>query len=185
MRAPVVSLLLLLLAVICGCGGSGGSGGSGGDPAPTTASASTKAVTTFGASLANAGTETFGSVEFTVDLPAGVTVPADSDGLINSSNLVLIDKALAVSTQVVLGSYVPASGAVPAKVHIAVITLNASGNGAGMLPGKFATLTCNIAQGSSVSAAVFAQPSNAVITDPTGAVIPAPNAQIGSVTILQ
>lgn len=174
----VLSIAFLFLFFISGCGGSGG------DPAPATVPAINKAVMTFSTSLASGRTDTIGSVEFTCDLPAGVTVPFDSNGAISSNNLLLADKALAVSTPLVLGTYTAPSNGLPAKVHIAVIALNAAGNASGMLPGNFATLQCELTPGTSISAAAFVQPTNVVITDPAGVLIPDTEAGVGSVTSL-
>lgn len=109
MRVSLIAFLILLC--ISGCGGGGG-----GDPAPATVLTITKAVITFNTSLPSGRTDTLGSVEFTFGLPAGVTVPVDPNGVINSGNLLLTDKALAVSTQLVLGTYTPPSNGVQRAV---------------------------------------------------------------------
>lgn len=164
---------LLILSGIClsSCGGGGES--------PLAAA---KATVTYSTSLAAGRTDSFGSIEFTADLPPGVTVRA-SNGVIDNGNLVVVGKALEVSSKAFLGTYVPASDGSPAKVHVALITLDP--NGAGMSPGSFATLTCDVSTGFSVSASDFPQPANVVITDPAGMVIPAREASVYSVTTVQ
>lgn len=89
---------LLILSGIClsSCGGGGES--------PLAAA---KATVTYSTSLAAGRTDSFGSIEFTADLPPGVTVRA-SNGVIDNGNLVVVGKALEVSSKAFLGTYVPA-----------------------------------------------------------------------------
>lgn len=171
MRKTMLRLLMFSSICLSSCGG--------GEDSPPAAA---KAVITYSTSLAAGRTETFGSVEFTADLPPGVTVRT-SNGVIDNGNLVIVGKALEVSSKAVLGTYAPASDGFPAKVHLALITLDP--NGAGMSAGSFATLTCDVSTGLPVSASDFPQPANVVITDPAGVVIPAPEATVYSVTTVQ
>lgn len=180
MQKISLSLWLLLFFCFLGCGsGNGGDGGGG------TTSTPSKAVTTFKTSLAEGRTETFGTVEFTADMPDGATVKTDNNGMIRSSSLTLTDKALAASTRLISGTYRPPTNGLPAQVHIGIVTLNSTGNVTGMSPGKFATLTSEIKPGASVSAASFGQPESVVMSDPAGTIIPSSTAQITSLTVLE
>jgi len=77
-------------------------------------------------------------VDVTVDLPSGVTVAAGTNGSVAAP---ILSVTGAAEGSYASAQYIPASGGVPAKLHIAVA------NGNGFTPGAFVTIACSVAQG--------------------------------------
>jgi len=138
----LIALCLLVTGMfLSGCGG-GGDGNS-----------SPKAAVTFTSSLQDGYVDQVGSLNLTIELPAGVTVPADAAGLIPRSNLAFSGEgarfASVSSFAVIIGKYTPATLSAKAKVSLVINTLeNSNGVVSGMDPGEFATLICDVAPGS-------------------------------------
>lgn len=78
-------------------------------------------------------------VDLTLDLPAGVTVLADANGSVSAS--VLLAGGLAAGNSLTFAKYTAASGTIPGKVHLALIS------GSGFSAGQFIALTCVVAPG--------------------------------------
>lgn len=136
-------VLAMGLAAMIGCGGGGGGGGAA--PAP-----GTKAIVT----LSSAGTlpvgTQIGGITVTVNLPAGVTAKATPYSA--GSSTMVTDSGVVVSSGTATGSYAAGayfSDAATYKVVVGVV------NASGFSAGEFAQVSCDIAAGSSPTAADF------------------------------
>jgi hypothetical protein len=144
-------LLICIVAVlaISACGGGGGGGGGTAATQPTTA---TVKISTNGLAP---GTLIAG-IDFTLTLPAGVTVKATADSM--NSLVFVTDNGVFTASGVAAGSnldisiYTAATTTMPGKVIIKVINAN------GFEVGEFATVTCDIAAGNYPKEADFIQP---------------------------
>lgn len=132
--------------VIFGCGGGGG-GGTGGDskqePDPV---ATTAAVKLFSEGTLPAGTSLAG-IGITVNLPAGMTVKTDSDGKVVEGT-VAGSGVTAGKATLAEPDYTPASDTAPAKLSFVLAGTEAEGFGTG----EFATVTCDLAAGTTPQA---------------------------------
>jgi hypothetical protein len=125
-RSLLYGFMFVLLSLTA-CGG----GGSSSAPAPTTATLklSTSGTLPQGTSLAGIG--------ITLTLPAGVTIQTDSSGAVATGYVNVTGEALPES---VISVYIPASGATPATLALAVISTTTTGFGTG----EFVTVTCDL-----------------------------------------
>jgi hypothetical protein len=148
--------------ILYGCGCGGGGGGNQNSP--------TKAAIVFTSSLKSGYTDQIGSVNLTIELPDGVTVPADSAGLIPHSNLLFSGEgakfATASTFAIVMGKYTPATPTAKATVSIVVNTLeNSNGVVTGMNPGEFATLFYDLVPGTVIDTTNLTPLSGIVIAN--------------------
>jgi hypothetical protein len=138
-RLLIVSVFLMLIAM-AGCGGGGGSTPT---PTPTPTQPTTAKLV-----LSTSGTlpsgVLIGGIDIIVKLPAGVSVKTDSASTAVSSS-VMAASGQAASGSLVVGNYATASN----TVHIVLV------NAAGFGVGEYITLTCDIAAGTTPTAASF------------------------------
>lgn len=78
-------------------------------------------------------------IELVLDLPSGVTLVADADGSVSASVLSVVGSA--AGNVLTAAKYSAASGAVPGKLHLALVS---SG---GLADGEFIVLSCAVAPG--------------------------------------
>lgn len=137
------SILLASLALLTACGGGGGSGDQSA-PAPVqqaTAVLMLSASGTPSAALAGIGVK--------LELPAGVTPALDVNGDLAAS-VVTVSGAAVPGTS--LAYFMPATATQKGTLTLAVASSMAAGFGAG----EFATVTLQIAKGTTVSQSDFA-----------------------------
>jgi hypothetical protein len=156
--------LIFLVMMIAGCGG-------GGDSKPPA-----KASLVFTTGFPDSYVDQIGSINLTVVLPAGVTVPADVNGLIPHGNLAFSGEgakfAAKSSFAIIMGKYTPATATAKAYVSIVVNTLeNSAGSVSGMNPGEFATLVCDVAPGSVYDTTTLAPLSGIVVANTKGDIL--------------
>ncbi len=149
-RFTILPLLAFFMAGLAGCGGGGGLS----SPAGTNTAVVTLSVQGTISSL--------GGVDVIVDLPAGVTVAADASNNYAVSSGVLTPQGTAANSSLVAGRFIPATATSPAKVQIGLI------NSVGFMPGKFLTMKCDIAPGTTPQASGFSVESGASVIDSTG-----------------
>jgi hypothetical protein len=150
MRLVLVALVSSLLAG-CGAGGGGAAGG--------TVQSGSVAVE-FSTEAGNAATVLY-AVQFTLQLPAGATLPADpASGEVSVGALRAADGAALVGAR-----YLAATAGAPASVKVNII------DPGGFTTGVLATLTCSTAQGTVVNASAFSLAGFSA-KDASGAVIP-------------
>jgi hypothetical protein len=124
------------------------------DPAPT------KALITFSTSLPAGLTEQIGSVDVTIELPAGVTlatpagvVPTGSAGLLKLSGEGASFAGLPGANTSIIGNYTPATAT--AKATVTMSTIAQTNAGQGMNAGEYATLSCDLTPGATVRLSDF------------------------------
>ena len=144
---------LALVALLAGCGaGGGGTAGSSVQPGELMVDVSTQAGT--------AATVLY-AVEFTLHLPAGVTLVADpTSGEVAQGVLQPVDTAALAGAR-----YLPAAAGVLASVKANIV------DPVGVGAGPCVTLTCQVAPGASLSASGFSLDGFSA-RDANGAVIP-------------
>ncbi len=138
----ILLFAVLLLFILAGCGGGGSSSAP---PAPTQP-------TTARLTLSTQGTlptgSLIGGIDIIVNLPAGVTVRTETaSSTVNST--VLVASGQGASGSLVLGNYTAATATAPGMVRILLV------NAAGFGVGEYATLTCDIAAGTTPRSADF------------------------------
>ncbi len=82
-------------------------------------------------------------VDLTLDLPSGVTLVADATGSVAPAVLSVVGSA--AGSSLTSARYTAASGAVPGKVHLALV------NGNGFAAGEFLEISCAVAQGTTAA----------------------------------
>ena len=134
------------------CGGCGGGGGD--NPVAT------KAVIAFAIALPGGSTEQVGSVDLTMELPDGVSlplsagaIPTGASGYLRFSGVGADFAALPNASASMIGTYVPATSTTKARVSIVTNTLTPDNHG--LNPGEFATLTCDLTPGTTVDPNAF------------------------------
>jgi hypothetical protein len=153
-------LLVLLVTTVFGCGGGGGGGGGTTPPANPT-----KATLTLSIPNLPAGTLT-GGVQFTLNLPPGVS-PAVLSGTNDASGSVTLTGG---ATGGISQANFTSSATAP---NILIAIVNATGFGTG----NFAVVNCGIATGTTVSASGFSL-SNIQVFDSNGTLIPSATVSI-------
>ena len=147
--------LALVAALFAGCGGGGAGGGSvqpGSTPGAVRVDISTQAAS---------GATVLYAVEFTLLLPAGVTLPADaSSGELTAGVLHAADSASLAG-----GRFLPATTDSRASVKVNIV------DPVGFAVGNLATLNCTVSPGASVNTAQFSLEGFSA-RDANGAVIP-------------
>ena len=136
-------------------------------------SSSSKAALVLNTALLSGSTDKIGSINVSVELPDGVTVAADSSGLIPGSALYLSGEGAAFaatpnSSAYLVGKFFPATPTAKAKVSIGFSGTNSSGQPPGMNQGEFATVICDVAQGNVFTSATPLPLSGIDIADPQG-----------------
>jgi hypothetical protein len=148
----LITLFILISLTACG--------GGGGDAAPP----STKAIVTLSTSgTLPAGTK-IGGIQVTVNLPAGVTAKASLYSA--GSSTMVTDTGVITASGTAAGSYTSGAylaGAAASTYKISMGVVNANGFSAG----EFAQVSCDIAAGSSPTAADFSL-SNPTVVDLNG-----------------
>ena len=155
-------LLALLVATALGCGGGGGGGGGTTPPANPT-----KATLTFSIPSLPAGTQV-GGVQFTVNLPPGVS-PAVLSGANDASGSVSLTGGAAAAGNLSFANFTPSA----ASPQISIVVAAPSGFGTG----NFAVVNCVIAPGTTVSTSGFSL-SNIKVVDTNGTSIPSASATV-------
>jgi hypothetical protein len=145
-------LLVLLVATAFGCGGGGGGGTT--PPANPTKATITLSIPSLPASTLAA------AVQFTINLPPGVS-PAVLSGTNDASGSVTLTGGAASSISV--ANFTPSATA----PQITTAIVNATGFGSG----NFAVVNCVIAPGTTVSTSGFSL-SNIQVVDPSATPIP-------------
>jgi hypothetical protein len=137
--------LLVVMALLAGCG-SGGSSTSGIDAGHGLGPSSTEssATVTVGAQASAVDTVIYG-VEFTITLPAGVSVTADPATGEPQTGVLRVNDSRAFSG----GKYTAATATTPATLKVIIV------DSSGFTAGDLATVSCSVAPGSAVSAAGF------------------------------
>jgi hypothetical protein len=157
MNRVLKSIVFIFTAVgllsMYGCGGGGNSG-------PVTLN---KAVVVLGTVLPSGSAEQIGSIDVTIELPDGVTVPHDSSsGAISNGPdgpLKLSGEAIRFAAQpnavtpVILGKYTAATLTSKATVTMSMIVQ--PNNALGLNSGEFATLTCDRTPNTTIDTAAF------------------------------
>lgn len=154
-----VLIASFLSGILYGCGGGGG----GGDTA-------SHATVAFSSQLKEGYVDQVGSINLTLELPDGVTVPTDAAGFIPHDRLFFSAEGARFAANstfaVIMGRYTPATASSKAKVKIVVNTMeNSNSVVSGMNPGMFATLICSVAPGASVTANSFKPLSDVLIAN--------------------
>ncbi len=126
----------------------GGCGGSSSTPPTPTPNATTAVLTLSSAGTLPANTQ-IGGVDVTLNLPVGATVKTAP-----SKAAVVTYSGIVTVSGVAVGANAIAIGASPTPEQLKIEVANPSGFGVG----EFATVTCDIAAGSNISAADFASP---------------------------
>ena len=145
--------LALVAALLAGCGtGGGGAAGS--------AVQATQALVEFSTESGSVGTVLY-AVDFTLHLPSGVTLAADStSGEVAAAALQPADSSALAGAR-----FQPASAGAPASVRVNIV--DPGGFGVGPL----AVLSCSVAPGSTVASAGFSLEGFSA-KDASGAIIP-------------
>jgi hypothetical protein len=157
--------LVILVTATFGCGGGGGEGGGGGGGGTTPPANPTKATLTLSIPSLPAGT-LVAAVQFTINLPPGVS-PAVLSVANDASGSVTLTGGAASSISV--ANFTPSATAPQILIGI----VNATGFGTG----NFAVVNCVIAPGASVSTSGFSL-SNIQVFDPSGTLIPSATVSI-------
>jgi large repetitive protein len=143
MQYILISIFILAVMTLSGCS-SGGSGQAAGSP-PLSATVSATAATGGELKLATAGMpNTIAGIDLTVNLPAGVSVNADSVTGETTSGVVAISGAAAGSNNLVSAKYTPASNGAPSRLRIIVISAS------GFSLGEFLTVRFDQTAGTSL-----------------------------------
>ena len=165
--AVLFNSMALLLLCFSGCGG-------GGDSDDGRSISTTKAVIVFSTSLPVGSPEQIGSVDLVLDLPAGVTlatpagsIPTGASGILKLSGEAVRFAAQPTATTSIIANYTPATTTNNATVRMSTIVAQTN-SGLGMNTGEFATLTCNITPGVTVTKADFKPLSSVLIGNATG-----------------
>ena len=141
---------------LAGCGSGGGESSS---------AAATQAVITL-STQGTPSTQPISGVQVTLTLPDGVTVAADQSG--NTVSGVVKSSGTATGAVLTQGIYTPATSTTPGTVQVYLVKTD------GFSVGDFATVTCNIANGSSPSSSSFSLADftsfNATVDSGTGTV---------------
>ena len=136
-RVQIAPLLMAVMLIFSGCGGGGGE-----TRIPTAVDLK------LSASAPPAGTS-IGALDVTLTLPDGVTIQADSSGIISDS-VFLYGSAIPTNTLNIKGAIlIPASQGIKAKVVISMAVAS------GFSGGEFAVLKCGITNGKTPVAADF------------------------------
>ena len=138
--------LILLAALLAGCGSGGGSTAGSTVPAPAPGTGTGAGTGTVGFSTQAASNATvLYAVQFTLHLPAGVTLPADAaSGEVPAGLLHPVDTAALAGAR-----FLPASGSTPASVRVNIA------DPGGFAVGNLATLTCSVAAGATAGVSGF------------------------------
>jgi hypothetical protein len=150
-RHLIILVLSLAVMALAGCGGGGEtpasnpadnpaipSGGTNPAPTPTPTKGLVK-LSTSGAAAIMAG------IDVTVALPDGVILNADPvTGEVAAGTITVSGVAAAGSNNLAAAKFTPASGGVPANLHIAVISVS------GFNLGEFATIHFDLASGAAL-----------------------------------
>ncbi|MFZ4858362.1 MAG: hypothetical protein ACOYL3_18390 [Desulfuromonadaceae bacterium] len=156
--------ILTGMTTLYGCGG-------GGDDVVIPVITKGTAKMVFSTTLPAGSAEQFGTVQLLFELPAGVTVPADSSGAIASGPggaLILSGEALKFAAQqnavtpVLVGKYTPAAGNRKATVNMAILVT--PNNSRGLNSGEFASLTCDLVPGITIDVNAFTSISAELIS---------------------
>ncbi len=145
MRKTVISGIMVFMLALTACGGGGGGGDTNPNPNPQP----TKAVVTLATKVTGSippGT-TLGGYEVTLVLPAGVTVKSTMSPPEPDSGVVSATGEAAGSY--IMANYTAATSSSAGSIKLVLVsssTINA---------GIFSTITCDLAAGSSPSAADF------------------------------
>ncbi|WP_129127541.1 hypothetical protein [Geomonas oryzae] len=142
MKLPAVMLMCLLLAA---CGGSGSNqipGNDGNVHIPEPASGTVHVLVTAQGPVADA---VLYAAQFTLRLPAGVSVPTEADGTVTDG----------VVASAIGGSYVGAAVITPSSSASGPVLAVNIANPVGMTVGPLVTLTCTAAAGTPPTAESF------------------------------
>lgn len=142
MRLLAVMLMCLLLAA---CGGSGSDQNSGNDGnvhIPEPANGTVHVLVSTQGPVADA---VLYAVQFTLRLPAGISVPTDTDGTVTDG----------VVAPAIGGSYVGAAVVTPSSTAYGPVLAVNIANPVGMTVGPLVTLTCTAAAGTVPTAESF------------------------------
>jgi hypothetical protein len=136
----LMTILFCIITFLSSCGGSSG-GGAAQQPAATT---QTRAIV----KLSTSGTTTrIGGVDVKLALPSGVTVKATASPPETDPG-VAVASGQAAANSLVAATYTAGS---PGIVHVVLVNSSTIGIG----NGEFATITCDLASGVSLSASAF------------------------------
>jgi len=129
--------LVLVAALLAGCGGGGGAAaGSASEPVAL--------VVDLGTQAASPATVLY-AVEFTLRLPAGVTLPADpASGEVSKGALHPVDAATYAGAR-----YLPATTGAQASVKVNIVFAG------GFAVGDFATLACSVSPAAALGGSEF------------------------------
>ena len=131
-----VIVLVLVGALLAGCGGGGGSSaGSAVPPGKVTVEIGTQS---------GSATTVLYAVEFTLQLPSGVALAADSSGALSEGVLQPVDSAALAGAR-----YLPATSALPATVKVDLI------DPLGFAAGALASLNASVASGTTPDSSGF------------------------------
>lgn len=145
MKTLLKLVILIGSLTMFGCGGGGGGtatdkgGGTAVQPTTAVLKLSSQGTLPTGTSIAGIG--------ITINLPAGVTVKTDSTGKV-ASEAVVASGTTAGKASFAPPNYVPAAGTTPAKLSFVLASTEAAGFGTG----EFATVTCDVATGTTPAA---------------------------------
>jgi len=168
----VIKQVLCCAVILCMTNLSG-CGGGGGDDGPVVITKGT-AKLVFSTTLPAGSAEQIGEVQLKFELPAGVTVPADTSGAIPSGPdgvLKISGEALKFAARpnavvpVLMGKYTPATPISKATVNFGILVTPLDSKG--MNPGEFATLVCDLVPGETIDLNAF-QSTFAEIANTTG-----------------
>lgn len=140
-------ILLWTTMALFGCGGGGGGSTVGEGSKPPVGTTPTTAVVKLSAETLPAGTSLSG-LGLTLNLPAGVTVKTDAAGVVAPGT---VAGPGGTASTGILAEFTPA--APPAQAKLALALTSAEKQGLGI--GEFATVTCDVAPGTTPSAADF------------------------------
>ncbi|HIJ94563.1 MAG TPA: hypothetical protein HPP94_02260 [Desulfuromonadales bacterium] len=162
------SAVTVALLCLSGCGSDGDADDGDHNSIPA------KAVIAFKTSLPVGSPEKIGSVDLVFELPTGVTlatpagtIPTGANGLLKLSGEAARFAALPTATTSIIANYTPATATSNATVSLSAIATRTD-SGQGMDAGVFATLTCDITPGVTVTTANFKPLSSALIGNATG-----------------
>lgn len=140
-----IAWLVLVAALLAGCGSGGGESGTSANPGPGSQLDAGSGTATISVSVEGptAATVVY-AVEFTLHLPQGVTLSADSEGKVSAGVLQATD-----STALTGAKYLPATATSGGSVRVNIA------DPGGFALGSLAYLNCIVSRGRQVSAAGF------------------------------